>query len=343
MDPVFHALQDARAATSDGKIYYQKVADQTGLSRSTLSRRDRRVTVPRAAADQQYRKLDVQQEREFCEYIEELTERHLPPTRQMVRNFASALAHESVGETWVTDFLDRNSNTLLSKWTSAMDKVRHAADNSEKYKACVTLLHTRITQYNVRAADTYNMDEKGFAIGLVARSKRIFSKRKFEKRKFEKQKNKQSLQDGNREWVSLLASVCADGSALPPGLIFAGAGNTIQGSWVEDIEPGKHSVFVTATPSGWTNDEIGLAWLEQLFNRYTKKKAHRSWQLLIINGHGSHITMRFISFCNKHKILLAIFPPHSTQSPQPLNVVIFSPLAHFYSNSVANTFTKTRS
>lgn len=72
----------------------------------------------------------------------------------MVRNFASELAHESVGETWVTDFLDRNSNTLLLKWTSAVDKVRYAADNSKKYKAYFTLLHTKITQYNVRAADT---------------------------------------------------------------------------------------------------------------------------------------------------------------------------------------------
>jgi hypothetical protein len=95
-----------------------------------------------------------------------------------------------------------------------------------------------------------------------------------------------------------MASVCADSSALPPGLIFTGKDNTIQSSWVEDIEPGKHSVFVTATPSGWTNDEVGLAWLEQLFNRYTKKKARRSWRLLIVDGHGSYITIAFINFCN---------------------------------------------
>ena len=44
--------------------------------------------------------------------------------------------------------------------------------------------------------------------------------------------------------------------------------------------------------------------------------------------------MRFIDFCDKHKILLAIFPPQSTHSLQPLDVVIFSPLAHFYSDFV---------
>jgi hypothetical protein len=106
------------------------------------------------------------------------------------------MSHTSVGNTWVTDFLHRHTDTLLYKWTTAMDKVRHAADNSDKYLAYFSLLHGQIEEYNVRAADTYNMDEKGFAIGLVARSKRIFSKRLYEK-----QKNRQALQDGNREWV----------------------------------------------------------------------------------------------------------------------------------------------
>ena len=85
------------------------------------------------------------------------------------------------------------------------------------------------------------------------------------------------------------ASVCADGSASPPGLIFTGADNTIQASWVEDVDPGKHSVFVTVMPSGWTNNDVGVAWLEQLFNRYTKKKARRAWRLLNIDGHGSRV------------------------------------------------------
>ena len=180
------------------------------------------MTIPRAVADQQHRKLNNEQERELCAYIEELTERHLPPTRQMVKNFASELSHTSVGDTWVTDFINRNTDQLLVKWSTAMDKVRHAADNSSKYTAYFNLLHSKIEEYNVQPADTYNMDEKGFAIGLVARSKRIFSRRLYQR-----QKNKQSLQDGNREWVTLLASVCADGSALPPVLIFTGAQNTL--------------------------------------------------------------------------------------------------------------------
>jgi hypothetical protein len=49
--------------------------------------------------------------------------------------------------------------------------------------------------------------------------------------------------------------------------------------------------------------------------------------------------MDFIEYCNQNKIPLAVYPPHSTQTLQPLNVVMFKPLATGYSDKVA-AFTK---
>lgn len=48
-----------------------------------------------------------------------------------------------------------------------------------------------------------------------------------------------ALQDGDREWIMFLACTCADGAALPPGLIYPAKGNNVQSSWVESIEPKK--------------------------------------------------------------------------------------------------------
>ncbi|KAK7177861.1 transposase, partial [Paraphaeosphaeria sporulosa] len=92
--------------------------------------------------------------------------------------------------------------------------------------------------------------------------------------------------------------------------------------------------FVTATPSGWTNDEVGLAWLEQVFDRYTREKARRSWRLLIVDGHGSHITWSFIKYCDRNRVLLLVFLPHSTHTLQPLDVALFSPLGTSYTNQL---------
>jgi hypothetical protein len=151
-----------------------------------------------------------------------------------------------------------------------------------------------------------------------------------------------SLQDGSREWITLLACVCADGSALPPGLIYQSTNSGIQSSWVEDIKAGKHSVQVSSSPSGWTNNDIGLAWLEQVFDRYTKAKARRSYRLLILDGHGSHVTMDFIDYCDQNRILLAILPPHSTHTLQPLDVVLFKPLSSAYSAELTTYLQKSQ-
>ncbi|KAK1916823.1 hypothetical protein P3342_004378 [Pyrenophora teres f. teres] len=115
-------------------------------------------------------------------------------------------------------------------------------------------------------------------------------------------------QDGSREFLTVMACCCADGSSLPPALIYAAKKGAIQSSWVEDIKAGEHKVFVSLSPTGWSNDNVGLAWLEQVFDRYTKQRSGR-WRLLILDGHGSHVTMDFIDYCDRHRILLIILPP----------------------------------
>tara|TARA_R110002003_G_scaffold848_1_gene21686 strand:+ start:790 stop:1551 length:762 start_codon:yes stop_codon:yes gene_type:complete len=173
------------------------------------------------------------------------------------------------------------------------------------------------------------MDEKGFMLGVLTRSKRVFSRRLYEKGKI-----KAHIQDGSREWITLLAAICADGSHISPGIIFESKNSTIQSSWVDAIKVIKHDVFVTSSPPGWTNNDIGLAWLEQVFNRQTEKKARRRWRLLIVDGHGSHVTMDFLEFCHRNKILIAVYPPHSTHTLQPLDVVMFKPLSSAYKHQL---------
>ena len=130
-----------------------------------------------------------------------------------------------------------------------------------------------------------------------------------------------------------MAAICVDRIVLSPTLIYQATTGNIQDTWLEDFNSDEHSCFFSSTPTGWTNDNLGLEWLS-IFDRETKGKAQRDWRLLIINGHGSHVNMRFIDYCNKHKILLVIYPPHSIHWLQPLDVSLFSPLATFYSQEL---------
>jgi hypothetical protein len=329
MDPIEAAIAAIELREPGKPFSYRKIAKEFGVVVSTLTRRHQRVTQSRADGNANQRNLSQQQEAELLRYITRLTERGLPPTRQMIQSFASCIAKKEVSISWVDRFIKRNSESLLPRWTLGIDSNRHNADSGEKYKAYFNLLHSKITKYGVEPQHTYNMDEKGFLLGITGRSKRIFNRALYESRQV-----RQSIQDGSREWISLMACICADGSTVDPALIYRSTAETLQSSWVEEIDVNSHRVFITSSTSGWSNNEIGLQWLIQVFDRCTKQKARRQWRLLILDGHGSHVTMDFINYCDQNKILLAIFPPHATHTLQPLDVCVFKSLSAAYSHQL---------
>jgi hypothetical protein len=132
-----------------------------------------------------------------------------------------------------------------------------------------------------------------------------------------------------------MACIGADGTTLSPGLIFEELHSNIRDTWMEEITK-ETSMFVTSSPTGWSNNNIGLAWLSQVFDQYTNKKAGRCWRLFLLDGHGSHITKSFLAFCDCNKILLIMYPPHATYSLPALDVVMFKFLSSQYSKKLTN-------
>lgn len=69
------------------------------------------------------------------------------------------------------------------------------------------------------------MDEKGFMIGILQTSKRYFTSSEVKSKRL-----KGAGQDGSREWIIIIASVCQAGEPLPPAIIYAAATNNHQDS-----------------------------------------------------------------------------------------------------------------
>jgi hypothetical protein len=256
MNPIDAAIEVIKSREAGAAFSHREVANRFGVDRTTLSQRHQGASRSRAATSQQQQLLNPQQEEELVRYIERCTERSLPPTREMVRNFASAVAKWDASDAWVTRFLHCHKVDLTTKWSAGIDRNRHQADSHGKYDLYFQLLHRKIQEYNIEPGNTYNMDEKGFFVGITTRSKRVFSKAVWQAKL-----RTAAIQDGNREWITLLACVCSNGEALPPALIYKGKAG-LQSSWVDNVEAGKHQVFVANSTSGWTNNDIGLAWLE---------------------------------------------------------------------------------
>jgi len=69
--------------------------------------------------------------------------------------------------------------------------------------------------------------------------------------------------DGSREFISLLACICADSTFLPLALIYKGASHDLNDSWLEDV--GETTAYFAATANGWTCDDLGIDWLTRVF------------------------------------------------------------------------------
>ncbi|KAF1936087.1 hypothetical protein EJ02DRAFT_427832 [Clathrospora elynae] len=96
------------------------------------------------------------------------------------------------------------------------------------------------------------MDEKGFYLGRGEGSHRVFSRDSWERGG-----RCQPIQDGSREWLTVIAAVCADGSALPPSILYSSTSGNIQERWTKDIEYKDNEVMVGTTQTGWSNNDMG--------------------------------------------------------------------------------------
>ena len=123
-----------------------------------------------------------------------------------------------------------------------------------------------------------------------------------------KKKKAEMTQPGNREWVSLLECVSMTGQVLRPWIIFKGKQQMV--SWWEVTDSGIEGHIATSE-NGWTDNELGLLWLQQCFNPETKAIQKGEWRLLLMDGHASHISTDVIQYCIAQKIILLCLPAHT--------------------------------
>lgn len=110
--------------------------------------------------------------------------------------------------------------------------------------------------------------------------------------------------------------ISAAGRAVPP-LVISKAKDT-NAAWIPTNTPADWR-FSTSS-SGWTSDSHAYEWLVSVFEPYTRPEDPEQRRLLIMDGHGSHITANVIAHCMEHAIDLLILPPHTSHILQPLDV-----------------------
>ena len=78
------------------------------------------------------------------------------------------------------------------------------------------------------------------------------------------------MKDGDREIVTAIETVAADGSILPPMLIYKGKGQLM--SWHKHLSVEDKDTVFSYSDKGWTNQILGVKYLEQLFEPQSLKR-----------------------------------------------------------------------
>jgi hypothetical protein len=87
-------------------------------------------------------------------------------------------------------------------------------------------------------------------------------------------------------------------------------------------------VLVSTSSTAYVNDEIALGWIKH-FDKYSIRCQTGEYRILLFDGHVSHKTHEFLSYCVDHKIIPFFLRPHTSHICQPLDVSVFQPYKHF--------------
>jgi len=313
----------ARCSKENG-VSAREAAEVYNVAPSTITRRLNHSVRSAKSVHQSLQRLSPTEEelivKKAIQYYESGRPLRLRHPYEFANEFLTTKDPEApeIGRHWHRKLLARHSS--IKRLISRPSNPVRAAPVSRKdtLEEFFELYRDLRKTHGITSTDVYNIDEKGFMLGVVQRSHVPIPVQ--EKRTY-------MCQDRGREWVSVLECISATGEALPAWVVFKAFDQ--QHSWLTHLSTGK-SIFGTSE-KGWTDSGLGLNWLQEHFHPFTEKRRHGDFRMLILDGHESYCTFEFIDFCANNKIIPLLLPPNHIHLAQPLDVVFHQPLAKAYS------------
>lgn len=191
----------------------------------------------RSKVDAEKLHLGAEELQQLVDWLVHLAECGFPLSDTRIRGLANdpirklgkkPAGWSSVGNDWVRHFRQRFEKQLGHYWSKPLDCTRASGLSAEHVRNWYVLLSQCIVEHDVPASRIFAMDESGVQISVLQRQMVTGGKpRNGRKKSFQHRQG-----SNNRELVSVIATICADGSVLPPAVIFKGS--NLLAVWVED-------------------------------------------------------------------------------------------------------------
>jgi hypothetical protein len=194
----------------------RRAAEAYSVPHSTLTRRYHGITHPSETRNPQL-KLTLTEEQTIIQYILNLNTRGFAPQHCEVADMADKVlgirGGKPVGKHWAERFVTR-SDKLKTAFNRAKDRQRILQEDPEIIGAWFELVEDTKAKYGIQDEDMHNFDETGFQMGVIGAMKVVTGS--------ERRNRPELIQPGDREWVTVIQSICATGDAIPPFIIYKG-------------------------------------------------------------------------------------------------------------------------
>jgi hypothetical protein len=151
-------------------------------------------------------KLTSTEELVIVQHVLKLDEQGYSPRLTDVEDTTNSLPAERnqppVGKNWAGTFVKRRPE-LTVKFNRRYDYKRALCEDSEVIQSWFCLVENTKAKYDILDEDTYNFDESGFMMGVISTGAVVTGS--------ERRDRPKTVQQGDREWASIIASINAMG------------------------------------------------------------------------------------------------------------------------------------
>eukprot|EP00762_Andalucia_godoyi_P008180 ANDGO_07427.mRNA.1 hypothetical protein CAOG_08509 len=208
----------------------------------------------------------------------------------------------------------RGRAPLVLRCPSTIERSREYSFNKPSVDEFFVLLKEAFERAGIRSpADAWrvvNMDETGVQ-GDQESKNRVLAPRGT--------RRVQLKVNPERNHVTMINAISADGKAYTPMFVYAGTGPTQD--FVRHVLCGKgySNTMLARTENGWTDSDVFLEFLEFLKEQLPALGDDEK-VVLIVDGHSTHTTIPALRWCLENRWELVTFPAHCTHEMQPLDV-----------------------
>jgi len=214
------------------------------------------------------RTLDNSQEEALKNWIFHLDETHFAPTIKQIQNCANAILVRShtgptqppqVSKMWTYRFIKKLPPEFQRRKQKPMDRKRLDSEDISNVVVWYDRLLALIKRYQIQPRDIYNFDEIGFLEGQ-GRTQAVVTRNSV--------RNENLPSSFSRNSLTIIECISADGSVLPPFIIFKG--KELMEDWFTHTEL-PLSWALTTSSAGFTTDNNAYKWIKH-FDHYSEKR-----------------------------------------------------------------------